>query len=30
MMFALHILAVNALVWLVLWLIVTFLRLPEG
>ena len=29
MMFALHILAVNALVWLVLWIIVSLLRLPE-
>jgi hypothetical protein len=29
MMFALHILAVNALVWSVLWIIVTLLRLPE-
>jgi hypothetical protein len=29
MMFAVHILAVNALVWLVLWLIVSLLRLPE-
>jgi hypothetical protein len=29
MMFALHILAVNALVWCALWIIVTLLRLPK-
>ncbi len=30
MMFVLHILAVNALIWLTLWIIVYFLRLPEN
>jgi hypothetical protein len=29
MMFVLHILAVNALVWFTLWIIVHFLRSPE-